>query len=119
MKAAAGAGCGLLLAPGASAGRDQPALVAIERALVPHGVAVERMDFPYRLAGRRSPDRPPVLVEAVRRAAAHLASDANLPPERVLLGGRSLGGRMCSVAAAGRWRSRAGATGCPASGWCW
>lgn len=101
MKAAAGAGCGLLLAPGASAGRDQPALVAIERALAPHGVAVERMDFPYRLAGRHSPDRPPVLVEAVRRAAAKLASDANLPPERVLLGGRSLGGRMCSVAAAG------------------
>ena len=101
MKAAPGAGCGLLLAPGASAGRDQPALVAIERALTPHGVAVERMDFPYRLAGRRSPDRPPVLVAAVRRAAAGLAADAGLPPDRILLGGRSLGGRMCSLAAAG------------------
>ncbi|MGH9165911.1 MAG: alpha/beta family hydrolase, partial [Acidimicrobiales bacterium] len=50
----------LLLAPGAGAGRDQASLVAVEEALVPHGVAVERMDFPYRKAGRRAPDRPPV-----------------------------------------------------------
>ena len=91
---------GLLLAPGASAGRDQPALVAMDDALAPEGVAVERMDFPYRRAGRRAPDRPAVLVAAVREEAARLAEKSELPPERILLGGRSMGGRMCSMAAA-------------------
>jgi predicted alpha/beta-hydrolase family hydrolase len=93
-------GLGLLLAPGASAGRDQPALVAIDKSVSALGVAVARMDFPYRLAGRRAPDKPAVLVDAVRRAAAGLAESAGINPERLVLGGRSMGGRMCSVAVA-------------------
>jgi predicted alpha/beta-hydrolase family hydrolase len=88
----------VLLAPGASAGRDQPALVAIEHALEPW--PVERMDFPYRKAGRRTPDREPVLVDAVRAEAAGLAERSGVPPERLVLGGRSMGGRMCSIAVA-------------------
>ena len=90
----------LLLTPGAGAGRDQSSLVAIEQAVAPEGFAVERMDFPYRLAGRRSPDRPPVLLAAVRDGAVRLAASARLPPERVALGGRSMGGRICSMAVA-------------------
>lgn len=91
---------GLLLAPGAGAGRDQPALVAIDDALAAGGLVVRRMDFPYRIAGRRSPDRPPVLLEAVRQAAAALAEEAAVAPERIFLGGRSMGGRICSMAVA-------------------
>lgn len=87
---------GLLLTPGAGAGRDQSALVAIEHALAPHGVVVERMDFPYRRAGRKSPDRQPVLVEAVREGAAAMRPKFG----RLVLGGRSMGGRMCSIAVA-------------------
>jgi predicted alpha/beta-hydrolase family hydrolase len=94
----AATGVAVLLAPGASAGRDQPALVAIEQALAP--IPVERMDFPYRKEGRRAPDRQPVLVAAVRSEAAALAERTGLPPERLVLGGRSMGGRMCSVAVA-------------------
>jgi len=90
----------VLLAPGASASRDQSALVAIEGALAPAGVPVERMDFPYRKAGRRAPDKEPTLVEAVRSEAAALAARTRLPPERLVLGGRSMGGRMCSIAVA-------------------
>lgn len=88
----------VLLTPGAGASRDQPSLVAIEAALSP--VPVERMDFPYRKAGRKSPDRPPVLLAAVREGAAALAAATGLSPERLVLGGRSLGGRMCSMAVA-------------------
>ena len=91
---------GLLLTPGAGAGRDQPSLVAIEEAVAPDGVAVERMDFPYRVAGRRSPDKPAVLVGAVVEGVIGLAARAGLALERVALGGRSMGGRMCSMAAA-------------------
>ena len=97
-----GAGAGgraVLLAPGAGADRNHSALVAIEAALAPD-VVVERMDFPYRRAGRRAPDKAPVLVESVRQAAAELAARSRVPPERLVLGGRSLGGRICSMAVA-------------------
>lgn len=91
---------GLLLAPGASAGSDQPALVAIGRAVEANGFSVRRMDFPYRLAGRRAPDRAEVLVAAVREAASSLATAKHLGAGRVFAGGRSMGGRMCSMAVA-------------------
>jgi predicted alpha/beta-hydrolase family hydrolase len=82
----------VLLTPGAGAGRDNAQLVAIDAALTAAGHTVERMDFPYRIAGRRAPDRPPVLINAIREAVA--AGGATL------LGGRSMGGRMCSMAVA-------------------
>ena len=85
---------GLLLTPGASATREQPALVALDEAVSALGVTVERMDFPYTQAGRKAPDRPPVLLEAVRAGAARLAVDD------LYLGGRSMGGRICSMAVA-------------------
>jgi predicted alpha/beta-hydrolase family hydrolase len=91
---------GLVLTPGASAGRDQPALVAIDDALSPEGVAVERVDFPYRLAGRRAPDKPAVLLAAVAEASGRLAARAGCEQGAVALGGRSMGGRMCSMAVA-------------------
>ncbi len=91
---------GLLLAPGASAGRDQPALVAIDDAVSDKGIVVDRMDFPYRLAGRRAPDRPEVLVGAVVEHARELAARIGVRADRVALGGRSMGGRMASVAVA-------------------
>ncbi len=87
-----------LVTPGAGVSRDHKTLVAIEDALAP--VVVERMDFPYRRAGRKTPDRAPVLIAAVREGAAALAERTGLPPERLVLGGRSLGGRMCSMAVA-------------------
>jgi predicted alpha/beta-hydrolase family hydrolase len=88
----------LLLAPGAGANRDQSTLRAIEAAVAP--LPVVRMDFPYRQAGRRSPDRPPVLLAAVTEEAAALVSSARIRPQRLLLGGRSMGGRICSMAVA-------------------
>ena len=93
---------GLLLAPGAGAASDQPALVAVDRAVSALGLTVERMDFPYRLAGRRSPDRPDVLEAAVRERAQALAERVGVGTDRLVLGGRSMGGRICSqVVAAG------------------
>jgi predicted alpha/beta-hydrolase family hydrolase len=98
---AGGTVAGLVLTPGASAGRDQPALVAVDRAVSSGGVRVERIDFPYHLAGRRAPDRPPVLLATVVSAAETLAEALGVAPTRIALGGRSMGGRMCSMAVAG------------------
>lgn len=83
----------VLLTPGASATRDHPTLVAIEEALVPDGVVVRRIDLPR---GARA-DRHLAVIEA---AAADLAATAGLPLDALVLGGRSMGGRMCSLAVA-------------------
>ena len=91
---------GLLLAPGASAGKDQGALVAIDRAASDQGGTVRRMDFPYRVAGKKVPDKPEVLMAAVKQEAAALAAAARLTPDRVFAGGRSMGGRICSMTVA-------------------
>jgi predicted alpha/beta-hydrolase family hydrolase len=88
----------LLLAPGAGADRHHRTLVALEDGLAPFPVA--RMDFPYRREGRRAPDRAPKAVAAVVEEASALAAEAGAAPERLVLGGRSYGGRMCSMAVA-------------------
>ena len=89
---------GVLLTPGAGSGREHHTLVAIENALAPLPVA--RVDFPYRRAGRRAPDRQPVLLQCVRDEVAAFAENHSLKPRNIVLGGRSMGGRMCSIAVA-------------------
>jgi uncharacterized protein len=91
---------GLVLFPGAGADATHSALMAIEAALAPERVPVARVDFPYRRAGRRSPDRPPVLLATVREAAATYTAEWSIAPGRIAYGGRSLGGRICSMAVA-------------------
>lgn len=88
----------LLLFPGAGSAADHPSLRAIERDLAPLPVA--RRDFPYRREGRRAPDRAPKLIATVVEEAGALAEALAVPPRRIALGGRSMGGRMCSMAVA-------------------
>jgi hypothetical protein len=88
----------LLLFPGAGSSRTHPSLVAIERAVDP--LPVVRADFPYRKAGRSAPDRPPVLLATVQEEAAALVTTAHIRANRLVLGGRSMGGRICSMAVA-------------------
>ena len=91
---------GLVLTPGAGAGRDQPALVAVDAAVRSRGLTVERIEFPGRTAGRRRPDPPEVCMASVRTATTGLAERLGVPTSAVAVGGRSMGGRMCSMAAA-------------------
>jgi hypothetical protein len=91
---------GLVLTPGASAGRDHPGLVAIDQAVAPPGIAVERVEFPGQAAKKRRPDPPEVCIRTVRTAALELADRLDVPIEQVAIGGRSMGGRMCSMAVA-------------------
>ncbi|MBR13275.1 MAG: dienelactone hydrolase [Acidimicrobiaceae bacterium] len=89
---------GVLLTPGSGSDRDHPGLVALEERLSP--LPVERMDFGYRTAGRRFPDRAPVLLGEVRDGVARMADERGVDPARLVVGGRSMGGRMCSMAVA-------------------
>jgi hypothetical protein len=91
---------GLVITPGASAGRDHSGLMAIESAVTPLGVAVERVEFPGQAAGKRRTDPPAVCIETVRGAVSALAERLDVPPQRIAVGGRSFGGRMCSMAVA-------------------
>jgi predicted alpha/beta-hydrolase family hydrolase len=80
----------LLLFPGAGSSSTHSSLLAIEAAVAP--MRCVRADFAYRKAGRKAPDRPPALLQAVRDEAAPLLADG------LVLGGRSMGGRICSMA---------------------
>lgn len=86
---------GLFLTPGAGSDRTSPSLVAIEKAVKP--LAVVRHDFPYRRNGKKAPDRAPVLVADVVEAATTFENKVGGP---LVLGGRSMGGRICSMAVA-------------------
>jgi hypothetical protein len=72
----------------------------MDEAVTPLGVVVERIDFPYRLAGRRAPDKPAVLVATIGEAATRLAETVGTTTASVALGGRSMGGRMCFMGVA-------------------
>ena len=62
------------------------------------GLDVVRFDFPYRSRGSRRPDPMPVLraayAEAVQQARREYGA------KRLILGGRSMGGRVASLLAA-------------------
>jgi uncharacterized protein len=91
---------GLVITPGASAGKDHSGLVAIDDAVTAAGLTVERVEFPGQAAGRRRTDPPAVCIEVVRAAATALAAQLSVPTGRIAVGGRSFGGRMCSLAVA-------------------
>jgi hypothetical protein len=88
----------LLLFPGAGSDRNHVSLRRLEDELAP--LPVGRADFPYRREGRRAPDRAPKLIACVQDEAALLADRTGVDPADIVLGGRSMGGRMCSMAVA-------------------
>jgi predicted alpha/beta-hydrolase family hydrolase len=89
----------LVLGHGAGGGVTAPDLVAATEAALPLGVTVALVEQPYRVAGRRSP--PPVqrLEAAWTAVVAHLR-EGELAGLALVVGGRSLGGRVaCRTAA--------------------
>ena len=88
---------GLLLFPGAGGNADQHTLVALDAGL---DVPVRRVEFAYQREGRRFPDKAPKLIAEVRAGAEAFAAELGTTTARLVLGGRSMGGRMCSMAVA-------------------
>lgn len=84
----------VLLYPGAGSDSEHSSLRTIEQWIAPHPCV--RADFPYRREGRRAPDRAPKLMAAIRDELATVD-----PDEPLVMGGRSMGGRLCSMIAAG------------------
>jgi len=88
---------GLVLFPGAGSDAQHSALVAIEQAVSP--LPTLRVNFPYRLAGKKFPDKSPVLVACVKDTVRSFAAQLQCETNQLVIGGRSMGGRMCSMAA--------------------
>lgn len=90
----------LALAHGAGAGAETPFMAAFAEGLAARGRSVARFEFPYMARRRedgkkRPPDRAPTLLACWRAVVAQLGG-----PGRVVLGGKSMGGRMASLLAA-------------------
>ncbi|MGH7644577.1 MAG: alpha/beta hydrolase family protein [Gemmatimonadales bacterium] len=87
-----------VLTHGAGAGMRHPFLEAVARALADRQIATFRYQFPYMERRERRPDPPGVLEATVRAAVGAAAAAA--PGLPLVAGGKSLGGRMTSSAAA-------------------
>jgi predicted alpha/beta-hydrolase family hydrolase len=92
-----GADAVLVLAHGAGSGMRTPFMAGFADEIARLGVATLRFEFAYMRAGRRAPDRPPVLLDAWREAFADGGRRADGRP--VFAGGKSMGGRIASMAA--------------------
>lgn len=92
-----GADRAVLLAHGAGSDMHGAALLAVAGALADAGIPSLRFNYPYRSAGKNAPDRPKVLDASTREASTELARRSKLAPDRLVLGGRSMGGRYCSL----------------------
>ena len=97
-----GKAAGLVLFPSAGTDASFSAMVSIDERVSrgDRALPVRRVDFPYRLAGRRIPDRTPVMVNAVVEATVAMAKSMKVGTDRILVGGRSMGGRMATYAVA-------------------
>lgn len=87
----------VLLAHGAGAGMRHPFLERVAAELAARSVATLRYQFPYMEAGRKRPDYQPKLLATVRSAVAEAGRLA--PDLPLFAGGKSMGGRMTSLAA--------------------
>jgi hypothetical protein len=87
-----------VLAHGAGAGMRHPFLEKFSQELAASRIATLRYQFPYMEHRRKLPDAPPLLMATVRAAVRTAAEQA--PGLPLLAGGKSMGGRMTSQAAA-------------------
>ncbi|WP_417451992.1 alpha/beta fold hydrolase [Kordiimonas sp.] len=93
----------ILLAHGAGAGMDSDFMVAWATGLAARGFRALRFEFPYMVLRRgdgrkRPPDRAPKLMDAYRQAIddARMLTDGG----KLVIGGKSMGGRIASMVAA-------------------
>ncbi|EGQ9054753.1 alpha/beta hydrolase [Vibrio parahaemolyticus] len=87
-----------VFAHGAGAGMEHDFMTAVAKGLVEQGIRVVRFNFPYMVkrsedGKKRPPDRAPKLLETYSEVIAHFASSP------VVIGGKSMGGRMASLLA--------------------
>lgn len=89
----------LVLAHGAGAPSRSEFMQAFAKGLTARGLPTTLFDFTYMQKGRRIPDRMPQLMDRMKSVAQDAAHELGAP-NRVLLGGKSMGGRVATHLAA-------------------
>jgi len=87
-----------ICAHGAGGHMSDKGMLAVTGELLARGLSIVRFNFVYREKKLNRPDPMPQLEDCVAAVAAH--ARAHLQPQRLLLGGRSMGGRAASMLAA-------------------
>jgi hypothetical protein len=90
----------LILAHGAGASQSSAFMVAFARGLARRGCHAVTFNFPYTEQGRRLPDRAPTLEACFRDVIAAVRARPDLASGPLVIGGKSMGGRMASHVAA-------------------
>jgi predicted alpha/beta-hydrolase family hydrolase len=93
-------GATVILAHGAGSDRRHPALIAFQEALAGVGWPTVLFNFPYREAGKRVPDSRPVLERTWRAIVEATRAEPRFATSRLVIGGRSMGGRIATHVAA-------------------
>jgi predicted alpha/beta-hydrolase family hydrolase len=88
----------VVCAHGAGGHKDDRGMLALDETLVAAGLGVVRFNFPYREKGAGPPDPMPRLMECFEAVIARARK--TLAPRRLIIGGRSMGGRVASMLAA-------------------
>lgn len=92
----------LILAHGAGAGMDSPWLARMTALLVESQICVHRFEFGYMAARRQGARRPPPKAETLAPEYEHAVSQVARtlrPNQRLVIGGKSMGGRVASLIA--------------------
>jgi predicted alpha/beta-hydrolase family hydrolase len=85
-------------AHGAGGNRSDRGMLATANAFREHGIGVVRFNFLYKERGGNRPDPMPLLIDTTAAVVARAREE--LSPERLVIGGRSMGGRAASMMAA-------------------
>ena len=90
----------VILAHGAGNDMQSPFLSAVHEGLAHRGYVAVKFNFPYTEKARRAPDRPAVLEACYRHVLRAVRNDERIGARRIVIGGKSLGGRIASHLAA-------------------
>jgi uncharacterized protein len=93
-------GVSVILGHGAGNDMTNPLVVAVCDGLSRRGHAALRFNFPYKERGQRAPDPRPRLEHAYRAAVAMFRELRGEDLKYLVIGGKSLGGRIASLLAA-------------------
>jgi predicted alpha/beta-hydrolase family hydrolase len=85
-------------AHGAGSHMDHRSMLQLAQVLRAHGFDVVRFNFLYREKGSRAPDRMPKLQACVAAVVARAREEVD--SKKLVIGGRSMGGRAASMLAA-------------------
>ncbi len=90
----------IVLAHGAGADMHHPFMTFFHEALARAGWLSVKFNFPYKELGRKAPDPAPRLEDAFERVLEHVRRNLCPAPERLFVGGKSMGGRIAANVAA-------------------